>query len=81
MILQGEPLHIFFSDSIHSNEHPEILKLQNFLKKEKTISDPRIYYAKIKNALKGKYYVGYRGAHIHIKSLICFMLPIISIHL
>lgn len=60
---------LFFSDSIRSDEHPEILKLQNFLKKEKAISDPRIYYPKIKKALEGKYYVGYGGAHIHIKLL------------
>jgi len=60
---------LFFDDPIYSDEHPEILKLQNVLTKEKAISDPRIYYPKIKKMLEGKYYVGYGGAHIHIKSL------------
>jgi|GEM_PF-4300483 len=60
---------LFFDDLIRPEDHPEIIKLQAILKREKAISDPRVYYSKIKGMLESKYYVGYGGAHIHIKSL------------
>lgn len=60
---------LFFDDLISPEKHPELLKLQADLKKEKAVADPRIYYHKIKSMLESKYYVGHGGAHIHIKSL------------
>jgi len=60
---------LFFDDLISPEEHPELLKLQAALKKEKAVADPRVYYPKIKSMLESKYYVGHGGAHIHIKSL------------
>lgn len=61
--------NIIFFDQAQSYKHPDITKLQLLLRNEKDVADPRVYFTKIKAALEGKYYVGYGGAHIHIKSL------------
>lgn len=56
-----------FENSNTPNKHPKLKALQNFLKQQKSVADPRVYLEKIKEVLGESYYVGHGGTYIFIK--------------
>lgn len=58
-----------FCDEVILQDHPLLISLQLFLEQQMPVHDPRAYLKEIKKILENKYYIGYGGTHIHIKSL------------
>ncbi len=55
-------------DTVKLEDHPKLKTLQLFIKQQSPVSDPRILLMKVTEILGEKYYVGFGGTHIHVKT-------------
>ncbi|MFU8797091.1 MAG: hypothetical protein ACNA7Y_00065 [Gammaproteobacteria bacterium] len=56
------------SDDVRLDNHPKLIKLANFIGRQKPVANPRVFLLHVKEIVGTEYYVGWGGEHIHIKT-------------